>query len=170
MSLGRGLIEDPTIAAINPGSVISSAIPLDRFPLPVVGIQHGRLPKMYERGLEGSPQLDLLYPDARLEKKRLEIPRIGIAVIQGRQDSVVLARGGKRFIAKANDATKGQLVYDKLVLPIEEAEHGEIGNEEWLLKEEIRLFCGFVESCGISDEDRLPEDAGWALQLQVQAS
>ncbi|KAJ0418741.1 Alpha/Beta hydrolase protein [Aspergillus carlsbadensis] len=116
-------IFDSAIASVTPGSVVSSAFPPDRIPLLVAGIQHGRLAKLYERGVEES-LVELLYPDARLEKEGLELPIGGIALIHGRQDSVVPAVGAERFIEKAREATKGQPVNEKLILSIQEGEHG----------------------------------------------
>ncbi|KAL2852044.1 Alpha/Beta hydrolase protein [Aspergillus pseudoustus] len=152
MDVPEGIV-DATLASLTPGSVITSASPPDRTPLLGAGIQHGRLAKMYERGLEGSPQLDLLYPDARLEKEGVELPRRGMVLIQGRQDGVVLARGTERFIEKAHEATKGQAVNNKLILSMQDGEHGfdldlRYEEEAWLqdaLKVAVQTWLEIIE-------------------------
>ncbi|KAL3443428.1 Alpha/Beta hydrolase protein [Aspergillus insuetus] len=125
LPMGMDVLEsviDSTLASVIPGSVVSSVLLPDRVPLLIATIQHGRLPALYERGVEAS-SLDLLYPDARLEKEGVELPIGGVALIQGRQDSAVPVRGAERFIEKARDVTKGQPGSDKLVLSIRDGEH-----------------------------------------------
>jgi phosphopantothenate synthetase len=69
----------------------------------------------------------------RLEQSDIQIPRGGIAVIHGRQDSVVPVLGSERFVARAREITGS----DKVVLAIRDGDHGfdsdlRFGEEPWL--------------------------------------
>lgn len=112
----------------------------------LAGIEHGHLRGLYERGTEGvSPEI--LYPGARLDSADLEIPRGGIAIIHGRQDSVVPVGGVEEFVEKA------KVVKEKLglsgpgvSLTVQDGEHGFDGElrfeeEGWMQK----AFKGAIE-------------------------
>ncbi|KAJ5118856.1 hypothetical protein N7526_010493 [Penicillium atrosanguineum] len=98
-------------------------------------VEHGTLHGVYERGAEGVPQ-KVLYPMVKLEEPGLDIPVGGIAVIHGRQDSVVPIGGVERFVERAREVTRGKAGNEGVVLTVRDGEHGFDADvrysEEWL--------------------------------------
>jgi acetyl esterase/lipase len=99
-------------------------------------IQHGNLSQYYQRGAEGVA-LEVLYPMVRLESPNFKIPRGGIAVLHGRQDSVVPLGDVERFVERANEALKARSDEEGgVTLTVKDGEHGFDGpirlDEVWL--------------------------------------
>ncbi|KAJ6111906.1 hypothetical protein N7523_007967 [Penicillium sp. IBT 18751x] len=117
------------------GTAESSITKESRIVYMLAALEHGMLNSVYERGTEGVPR-EGLYPMVKLEEHGLEIPVGGIAIIQGRQDSVVPVGGVEKFVEKAREVTKGKAGNEGLVLTIRDGEHGfDEGSrysEEWL--------------------------------------
>ncbi|KAJ9246432.1 hypothetical protein DTO207G8_8970 [Paecilomyces variotii] len=130
------------LAKMKPEDAALTYPPPERFPLFIAAMQHGRVLEFYERGSENSPRKDDLFLVERLEKEGAKLPRGGICIFHGTEDSVVLARGSERFIAKAKEVMKGKQGGDKLVLALRPGEHGFDGDtnldDQWL-KEALEL-------------------------------
>ncbi|KAJ5668233.1 uncharacterized protein N7477_006803 [Penicillium maclennaniae] len=122
-------------SAAQMGTAESSITKESRIRYMLAALEHGMLNQIYERGTEGVPR-EVLYPMVKLEKPGLEIPVGGIAIIQGRQDSVVPAGGVEKFVERAREVTRGKAGNEGLVLTIRDGEHGfDEGSrysEEWL--------------------------------------
>lgn len=87
-------------------------------------IQHGYLSKYYQRGAEGVAP-EVLYPMARLESPDFKIPRGGIAVLHGRQDSVVPLADVELFVQRANEVLKARSGEEGgVTLTVRDGEHG----------------------------------------------
>lgn len=121
-STPRSLIQRIEDVAV-PGTVESSVETQDRLAYMLALIEYGLLGALYMRGAEGVPR-EVLYPMARLERANVEIPRGGIAVIYGRQDSVVPLADTEKFIARAKEVTKGFPGHDGIILTVRDGEHG----------------------------------------------
>ena len=59
----------------------------------------------------------------RLELPSFKIPQGGIAVIHGRQDSVVPLGDVEKFVARANEVTKALPGNEKVILTMQHGEH-----------------------------------------------
>ncbi|KAJ5108234.1 hypothetical protein N7456_004909 [Penicillium angulare] len=118
----------------------SSITTPDSLSFMLAAVQHGAITGMYERGSKDIPR-EVLYPMMRLEQPSFKIPQGGIAVIHGRQDSVVPLHDVKKFIARAKEVTKGLPENEKIIFTAQDGEHGfDAGssyNEPWL-KEAIK--------------------------------
>ncbi|CEL10548.1 hypothetical protein ASPCAL13665 [Aspergillus calidoustus] len=112
----------------------------DYLPLMLAAIEYGRLGGWYARGLKGSSlPKEALYPLKQVEKKgkKVKVPRGGITIIQGLNDTVVPADHSEPFVAKLRKVTKGKPVNDLIQFVTHEGEHGFDGElryaeEEWL--------------------------------------
>lgn len=117
------------------GTAESSITKESRLVYMLAALEHGALHEVYERGAEGVPR-EVLYPMVKLEEPGLKIPVGGIAVIQGRQDSVVPVGGVEKFVEKAREVTRGKAGNEGVVLTVRDGEHGfDAGvrySEEWL--------------------------------------
>ncbi|BDD60084.1 hypothetical protein MPDQ_005395 [Monascus purpureus] len=126
------LIEDKT----QPGVVISSDLPLSRVALAMASIEQGKLTEMYERGTEHLPRREVRYPLERLDSPDAKIPRGGIAILHGRQDTLVPVEHSEKFVAKVRKAMKGKAGGDKVFLVVRDGGHGFDNatklDEEWL--------------------------------------
>jgi acetyl esterase/lipase len=99
-------------------------------------IQHGYLSKYYQRGAEGVAP-EVLYPMARLESPDFKIPRGGIAILHGRQDSVVPLGDVELFVQRANEVLRAPSGEEGgVTLTVRDGEHGFDGpvrlEEVWL--------------------------------------
>ncbi|KAJ5594267.1 uncharacterized protein N7459_000475 [Penicillium hispanicum] len=131
----KSLIQE-TEAVATPGRIESSNESWERLAYMLAIIEHGTIGALYARGAEGVPR-EVLYPMARLEQPGLDIPRGGIAVIHGRQDSVVPVVDSERFIARAQVVTKDLPGREGVVLAVRDGDHGfdtdiRLEEEEWL--------------------------------------
>jgi Esterase/lipase len=88
------------------GTASSSITAESRLTYMLAILEHGKINGIYERGSEGVPR-GVLYPMVKLEEPGVGIPVGGIAVIHGRQDSVVPVGGAERFVERAREVTKG---------------------------------------------------------------
>ncbi|KAJ0419183.1 Alpha/Beta hydrolase protein [Aspergillus carlsbadensis] len=112
----------------------------DYLPLLLAAIEYGRLGGWYARDLKESElPKESLYPLKQLEKKgrKAKVPRGGITIIQGLNDTVVPADHSEPFVEKLRKVTKGKPVHDLIQFVKREGEHGFDGNlryaeEEWL--------------------------------------
>ncbi|OJJ48723.1 hypothetical protein ASPZODRAFT_130840 [Penicilliopsis zonata CBS 506.65] len=117
------------LAAVEDGSspVISSAMLPTRIDLMIGLFTHAMYKEeVYERGIEGSgsPRREVRYPFERLDQPGVKVPRGGIVILHGRQDSVVPIGGSERFVTKARKVFAGQPGGDRIVLAAREGEHG----------------------------------------------
>lgn len=103
----------------------------------LAAVEHGHLAELYERGTEGVSR-ELLYPGSKLEVADLALPRAGIAIIHGRQDSVVPVGDVERFVERAREVGKSLgLSGPGVTLTVREGEHGFDGGlryaeEDWM--------------------------------------
>lgn len=118
------------------GTSKSSITSLESLTFMLGAIQHGYLAKFYQRDAEGVAP-EVLYPMARLEQPDFKIPRGGIVVLHGRQDSVVPLGDVEKFVERANEVLKARSGEEGgVTLTVREGEHGFDGparlEEEWL--------------------------------------
>ncbi|KAL6232827.1 hypothetical protein BDW75DRAFT_216715 [Aspergillus navahoensis] len=105
----------------------------DYLPLMLAAIEYGYLGDWYARDSNNS---DVLYPLQQL-KKGVRIPRGGVTIIQGLNDTVVPPHHSEPFITRLRKVTNGQLGHDKIQFITHEGEHGFDGDlrynkTEWL--------------------------------------
>ncbi|KAJ5692402.1 hypothetical protein N7462_001825 [Penicillium macrosclerotiorum] len=120
-------------------TVKSSISTPDSLAFMLAAVQHGAITGMYERGSQGVPR-EVLYPMERLEQPNLQIPQGGIAVIHGRQDTVVPLGDVEKFVTRAKQVTEG-LPGNGVVLTVRDGEHGfdsAVPYEEAWLKDAIK--------------------------------
>ncbi|KAL4967122.1 uncharacterized protein BDV14DRAFT_198219 [Aspergillus stella-maris] len=123
-----------------PSGPISSAVEPQYLPLMLAAIEHGKIGPWYVRGSvgeEAKERLDDLFPGRRLETPGVKIPKGGIMIIQGAQDSVVPPGHSEPFVKRAKEVFRGQEGGDKISLVLRDGEHGFDGDlryheEEWL--------------------------------------
>ena len=82
------------------GTVKSSITSQDRLLFALGTMQHGYLFEMYERGAEQVPR-EVLYPILKVADPNLRVPRGGLVVLHGRQDTVVPLSDSERFVVQA---------------------------------------------------------------------
>ncbi|KAJ5970736.1 uncharacterized protein N7479_000654 [Penicillium vulpinum] len=112
-----------TMSSIALGTAVSSILAQERAAFMPAATEHGALAGMYERGVQESER-GRLYPMDRLEQPDCCVPRRGIAIIQGRQDSVVPVRGVEKFVNRAREVLNGKPGSDRIVLALRDGEHG----------------------------------------------
>ncbi|KAL4926182.1 uncharacterized protein BDV17DRAFT_270205 [Aspergillus undulatus] len=133
-------IIDEVLSAAPPGP-ISSAVEPQYLPLMLAAIEYGRIGGWYLRGSAKSEEQDSLFPGRRLEKAGVQIPKGGITIIQGRQDSVVPPHHSEPFVARAREVFAGQPGGDKIALVFRDGEHGfdaEVRYEEAWVQEALK--------------------------------
>lgn len=126
---------------MDPNKPVSSTDTPSYIPLMLAAIEHGILGEWYTRGLEesssktGTETRRLLFPIQRLDDPGVQIPRGGVYVIQGRQDSVVPAHHSEPFVARAREVAGGgntdSQQNGKVVLVFRDGEHGFDGEERY---------------------------------------
>ncbi|OJJ97803.1 hypothetical protein ASPACDRAFT_45101 [Aspergillus aculeatus ATCC 16872] len=116
-------IVNEALASERGKKIISSWSEPESLPFMLSAIEHGRLGEWYKRGTEGDPRAALLSPMQRLQPG-VGFPRGGIVCIHGKQDSVVPVSQSENFIARARKITQGQAVNERLVLTVQDGEHG----------------------------------------------
>lgn len=122
---------------MDPNKPVSSTDTPSYIPLMLAVIEHGILGEWYTRGLgessskSGTETRRLLSPIQRLDDPGVQIPRGGVYVIQGRQDSVVPAHHSEPFVARAREVAGGagggntdSQQNGKVVLVLRDGEHG----------------------------------------------
>lgn len=110
-------------AKIQPGDIFSTSLSLDRFQLMVAAIHYGDLKRLYERGTENQPR-GRFYPLEKLDEPGVKFPRGGIALMHGRQDTIVPVDGVEKFIDKAREIARRQAVEDRIALTVQDGWHG----------------------------------------------
>ncbi|KAE8377101.1 Alpha/Beta hydrolase protein [Aspergillus bertholletiae] len=119
----ESIIHD-TVAAAASGSIVSSDYSPSRVGFMLAAVEHGRLAGFYERQTEASSSKELFYPAKKLEEPGLSIPKGGIAVWHGRQDTVVPLEDVEGFMVRLREATKGLPGSDRVVLALQDGDHG----------------------------------------------
>lgn len=117
------------------GTPVSSIDGPERLAFMIACIKYGHLGKLYQHGSENVLR-ETLYPLARLEKTR-KVPRGGLVILQGRQDSVIPASETEKFVARARELTSQEDVR----LVVREGEHGfdlTVGLEEQWLQDALK--------------------------------
>lgn len=127
------------MAALQPGAIKSSVSTPESLTLMLSAGEHGHLSTLYERGTEGVDK-NILYPTHKIEEGEgnVDFPVGGIAIIHGRQDSVVPVEDVEEFVDRAR-VIGGNLALEGpgVTLTIRDGEHGFDGDlrfdeEEWL--------------------------------------
>ncbi|KAJ5242769.1 uncharacterized protein N7469_001096 [Penicillium citrinum] len=103
----------------NIGAPVSSIVSPERSAFMIACIQHGHLGRLYALGSENTPR-EVLSPIVRLEKSGGRVPKGGIVVIQGREDTVIPMAETEEFVAQARKLTSA---YD-IVFVDQDGEHG----------------------------------------------
>jgi acetyl esterase/lipase len=121
---------------IKPGDVVSSSVEPSRFALAFAIMGHNQY-HFYERDADASPlHRDRLFQLRRLEHPETRLPRGGLVILHGRQDSVVPVNLSERFVRVTTEKLRGRQGADKIVLCIQDGEHGFDNpaslKEEWL--------------------------------------
>ncbi|KAF3390209.1 hypothetical protein F1880_009192 [Penicillium rolfsii] len=121
--LPESMVEENLKAAVL-GSLKSSVTSQESLTFMLGAIQHGYLSKFYERDAEGVAR-EVLYPMARLESPDFKIPRGGIVVLHGCQDSVVPLGDVELFVQRANEVLKARSGQEGgVTLAVKDGEHG----------------------------------------------
>lgn len=102
------------------GTPVSSVVSPERSAFMVACIQHGHLGELYKRGSEDTP-VETLFPIARLKQSGGLVPRGGVVIIQGRQDSVIPMAEIEKFVARARELTPSA---DDIMFVARDGEHG----------------------------------------------
>jgi dienelactone hydrolase len=108
-----------TLDTVVPGTVESSVTDQGRLGFMLGALTHGTMGVIYERGVEGLER-EVRFPGVKIEQEGVRVPVGGIAIIHGRQDSVVPVRDVEKFIKRAKDVFGDE----KIVFTVEEGEHG----------------------------------------------
>ena len=130
----KSLIQE-TIDSIPVGVQESSVETQSRLAFMLAAFEYGVLGELYERGTGGLGK-EVRYPGVRLESPGVKIPVGGIAIIHGRQDSVVPLGESEGFVERAREVFKGVPGGDRIVFAVRDGEHGFDANaryeESWL--------------------------------------
>jgi acetyl esterase/lipase len=108
-----------TLDTVVPGTVESSVTDQGRLGFMLGVFTHGTIGGIYERGVEGLER-EVRFPGVKIEQEGVRVPVGGIAIIHGRQDSVVPVRDVEKFIKRAKEVFGDE----KIVFTVEEGEHG----------------------------------------------
>ncbi|KAJ5753915.1 uncharacterized protein N7511_008068 [Penicillium nucicola] len=101
------------------GAVESSVVDHGRLEFMLGAATHGVLGRLYERGVEGLER-EVRFPGVRIERVGTRLPSGGIAIIHGRQDSVVPVGDVERFVVRAREVFGDE----RIVFTVMEGEHG----------------------------------------------
>ncbi|KAH8423422.1 uncharacterized protein LDX57_001183 [Aspergillus melleus] len=120
---------------IQPGDVVSTGLSLERFQLMIAAIHFGDLTGLYERGTKGQPR-GRFYPIEKLDEPGVKLPRGGISIMHGGQDTFVPVDGVEKFVQKARAVARAQTAESKIILTVRDGMHGfdleTPLNEQWL--------------------------------------
>lgn len=122
------------------GNAESDLVDEDRLKFMLAAVEHGQLGSMYARGIEGVPR-ERLYPMVKLEKPGVRIPHDGIAVLHGRQDSIVQLADSQTFVERGREVIGNEGAR----FTVRDGEHGfdcEFRYEESWVKEALRVAVG----------------------------
>ncbi|KAJ6031411.1 hypothetical protein N7540_002143 [Penicillium herquei] len=139
MRIPESLLQE-AMKSISLDTAISSISTPDRLGFMFAATQYGAITGMYERGSQDF-QREVLYPMVRVEQPNFQIPQGGIAIVHGRQDSVVPVGDVEEFVARVKEVTKGLSGDEKVILTVRDGEHGldtNIPYEQPWLREAIK--------------------------------
>ena len=125
-------IVDAHVAAIGPGSVVTSAYPPSRLDIACSMVQNGRVVEFLGESKE-------LFP---IEMVATVDNMPAVLIVHGREDSAVPVIGSERFV----EALKKKLPESAVKLDIRPGEHGFDGDttlEEQWLKEDVDFITGY---------------------------
>ncbi|KAJ5369493.1 hypothetical protein N7509_014105 [Penicillium cosmopolitanum] len=108
------------MASVQAGGVKSSWSVPESMTFMLAAAEYGHLSGLYERGTEGVDR-GTLYPFVKLDSVGVEFPKGGIAVIHGRQDSIVPVGDVEGFVEKAQGLG---LEGPGVTLTVRDGEHG----------------------------------------------
>lgn len=147
--LGHSLSEDVYYSAMSvyeSNSAVSSAEETSRLDFMFAVTQHGHLGKLYQRGTQGSGQDRVKwFPFEALEADTIRIPRGGITILHGKDDTVVPVIGSRKFVERA-----AQVLGSEAVRLIEmPGEHGfdvDVNlDEPWLVRALSHAILAWLE-------------------------
>ncbi|KAJ5112059.1 hypothetical protein N7532_000104 [Penicillium argentinense] len=139
-------IYDDYMKTVKFGSPKSSVDSMESLTIMCAAVEYGHLGGLYARDTDGVPR-ETLYPKARLEQKDVQIPRGGLAIIHGGDDTVIPVADSEEFVKRANEFTS-HLPGPGVTLTVRDGEHGfDSGlrwhEEEWMreaFKEAVRAW------------------------------
>ncbi|KAJ5306101.1 hypothetical protein N7508_005116 [Penicillium antarcticum] len=108
-----------TLDVVVPGTVESSITEQERLGFMLGAISYGTLGQLYERGVEELGR-EFRFPGVKIEQEGTTIPRGGITIIHGRQDSVVPVGDVEKFVKRAREVFGDE----KVIFTVKEGEHG----------------------------------------------
>ncbi|OGE49603.1 hypothetical protein PENARI_c020G02223 [Penicillium arizonense] len=111
-----------TMDVVVPGTVESSVVEEGRLGFMLAATLYGVLGRLYERGVEGLER-EVRFPGVKIEREGVRIPEGGIAIIHGRQDSIVPVGDVEKFVKRAREVFS-ELPDDRIVFTVKEGEHG----------------------------------------------
>lgn len=111
---------------LKPGAVASTGTDDIRGNLSDVIVTHTEnLTALYERDADQSPiYRERLFQLKRLDKPDTRLPKGGLVVLHGKQDGLVPLNLSERFVDTARENLKGRQGLDRLVLSVQDGEHG----------------------------------------------
>jgi pimeloyl-ACP methyl ester carboxylesterase len=123
-------------------SIVSSDTSEERSALTLQVIEDGTLLQYFSRDSAASPaHRERLYQLQSLKKPETRLPRGGIVIIHGLQDTLVPAKLSERFVNAARQQLNGRQGADRIVLSIQEGGHGfdtDVDLEESWLQEALQ--------------------------------
>jgi len=131
------------LKGIKPGEIVSSSTDPSRFQLTLAIDAHGKFQELYERDSDALPvHRDRLYQLRRLDHPETHLPRGGLVILHGREDAVVPVNLSERFVKVAGEKLQGRQGGDKIVLTVQEGDHGfdnDVPLEEVWLREALKV-------------------------------
>lgn len=117
------------------GTSVSSITEQERLVFMLSGAQYGELGGLWVKGVKESERARI-YPFEKFELPDCGLPRGGMTIVQGAQDSVVPPRGPEKFVHRAREVFSGKPGGDKIFFNLRNGEHGFDSDarysEEWL--------------------------------------
>lgn len=106
-------------------SILSNDISKERSALTLQLIEDGTLLQYFARDSAASPaHRERLYQLQRLKKSETRLPRGGLVVVHGLQDTLVPAKLSERFVNVAREQLKGRQGADRIAFSLQEGGHG----------------------------------------------
>lgn len=104
---------------------MSSDTSNERSALTLQLIEDGTLVQYFARNPAASPALqERLYQLQRLKKPETRLPRGGLVIVHGLQDTLMPAQLSERFVNVARRELKGRQGADRIVLSLQQGGHG----------------------------------------------
>lgn len=135
--LPRSVFDD-TMKSVAIGTAHSSETSPARLQFMVAAVEHGTWGPLYGRGLDGASaqQREAWIPMEKLESASFKTPQGGIAIIHGKQDSVVPVGGVEKFVSRAREVLEGGGRGGEVTLTVRDGDHGFDGDarltEPWI--------------------------------------